>query len=165
MLQFDVILEEKLSNFPKFDLSLIFKFFIDYRMASSHFISVVCGWWVLFSAGMKHFCCIVIFLANRRILVQTFAHKHTSMQQHIQSCSGSSQISGGLPAQLDGQITLCARTDLDQDRLFRGSIANLMLWDVPLNSLQVSEVGALCLQRYCVLLSLPCQVKFMYFDV
>lgn len=47
------------------------------------------------------------------------------------------QITGGLPAQLTGPLTLCSRTDLDPQRAFTGALSNLALFDVSLMPNQV----------------------------
>ncbi|MEW5307095.1 MAG: hypothetical protein WDW36_009513 [Sanguina aurantia] len=67
----------------------------------------------------------------------------TPFIKSLQTC----RIPGGYPAQLDGPITLCARADLDPGRLFTGSIANLMLWNVPLSASHVAELFSSFLQQ------------------
>ncbi|MEW5310359.1 MAG: hypothetical protein WDW38_002167 [Sanguina aurantia] len=73
--------------------------------------------------------------------------KRSSKRDTDGADSATIQIPGGYPAQLDGPITLCARADLDPGRLFTGSIANLMLWNVPLSASHVAELFSSFLQQ------------------
>ncbi|KAF5839090.1 hypothetical protein DUNSADRAFT_1635 [Dunaliella salina] len=50
------------------------------------------------------------------------------------------QVTGGAPADLDGPITLCGRSDLSVERFFSGQLSNLMLFDTALTEDEVAEL-------------------------
>ncbi len=50
------------------------------------------------------------------------------------------QVPGGDPLQLSGNITLCARPDLEPTRFLSGSLAGLMLWGEGLGPGQVAAL-------------------------
>ncbi len=50
------------------------------------------------------------------------------------------QAGGGDPADLDGNIILCGRTDRDADRFFNGSIAHLALFDSAVTQFEVATL-------------------------
>ncbi|GAB4817823.1 hypothetical protein N2152v2_004869 [Parachlorella kessleri] len=52
-------------------------------------------------------------------------------------------ITGGDPILLDGDIVLCGRADLNQDRFFNGHIANLMIFNTSLSAEQVAAIYTL----------------------
>jgi hypothetical protein len=50
------------------------------------------------------------------------------------------QAGGGDPADLDGNIILCGRSDRDADRFFNGSIAHLALFDSAVTQFEVATL-------------------------
>ncbi len=49
-------------------------------------------------------------------------------------------VTGGDPLTVDAPITLCARSDLNNDRYFDGRIANLGIWSTQLTAPQISTL-------------------------
>lgn len=62
-----------------------------------------------------------------------------------------SQVTGGDPIELDGEINLCGRAENSTDRFFDGSMAHLSVFNTPLSADNVRNL-------YEVLLSSPMQV-------
>jgi hypothetical protein len=56
-------------------------------------------------------------------------------------------VTGGDPADLDGSITLCSRSDRDPTRFFSGALAGLQLWDWALEDEEVAALYAEWVQQ------------------
>eukprot|EP00967_Tisochrysis_lutea_P056465 scaffold71317_cov31-Tisochrysis_lutea.AAC.1 len=60
-------------------------------------------------------------------------------------------VTGGAPADLDGPITLCGRSDLSLERFFTGQLSNLMLFDTALTEDEVgNEILRMPGQAVCI---------------
>jgi hypothetical protein len=69
-----------------------------------------------------------------------FISQLSSTEKYQDVSGGFHSATGGAPINLNGTLTLCARADLDPDRFFSGNIANLRIYNVPLEAQQVKAL-------------------------
>ncbi|KAL4548009.1 hypothetical protein Ndes2526B_g07220 [Nannochloris sp. 'desiccata'] len=76
-----------------------------------------------------------------RLYVDGVFVSQLSSTEEYQDISGFLHpATGGGPLNLNGTLTLCARADLDSDRFFSGNLANLRVYNVPLEAEQVKAL-------------------------
>jgi len=69
-----------------------------------------------------------------------FISQLSDTEEYQDASGGLHTATGGDPLNLNGTLTLCARADLDSGRFFSGNLANLRIYNAPLEATQVKAL-------------------------